>query len=174
MDDSAFIDLYRSRYDLILGTAKRYAPDADCVQDIVQQVFIEFAVKGREKNWDLEQNVDPLLHQITKNVALWHWRRIQRNSPEKLRELGEYILSLNEVREESQPIRQKLEALKHCLDRLPEKSRKIVDLRYFADISAAEIGEMLNVQDRAVRQALQRIRKKLHDCIQLALKGEER
>lgn len=173
MSTSKLIELYRQRYDLILDTARRYSPDPNSVQDIVQQVFIEFVIKGREKNWDLQQNIDPLLHQITKNVSLWHWRHLQRNSPEKLRELGEYILSLNEERETSTHFLRQLDALKQCLKRLPEKSRKIVDLRYSADVSAKEIAKMLNVQDQAVRQALRRIRKKLHDCILFAMKGEE-
>lgn len=172
MNTARLIELYRERYSLILETAKRYAPDPDCVQDIVQQVFIEFAVKGREKNWDLERSVDPLLHQITKNISLMQWRQLQRHSPEKQRELGEYILSLNKDRETFQTFNEQLDALKNCLKRLPEKSRKIIDLHYSSDVPAKEIAQMLNVQDQAVRQALRRIRKKLHDCILSVLKGE--
>lgn len=58
------------------------------------------------------------------------------------------------------------EALEACLDELPDKSRRLLDLRYVDELSAAETAEAVGSTDGSVRVLLSRIRSALAECIQ--------
>jgi RNA polymerase sigma-70 factor (ECF subfamily) len=51
------------------------------------------------------------------------------------------------------------------LSKLPEKSKRIVKLRYADDLTSDAIAEMMNSTAQAIRVALFRIRVNLKDCI---------
>lgn len=58
------------------------------------------------------------------------------------------------------------EALRQCLERLPEKSRGLVRMRYEEDLSLAAIAERIASTLDAVNKALSRIRAALRACIE--------
>jgi RNA polymerase sigma-70 factor, ECF subfamily len=58
------------------------------------------------------------------------------------------------------------EALRHCLSKLPEKSQRLVVLRYQHSLSLAEIAAQLRSTLEAVHKALSRIRTSLQQCIE--------
>jgi RNA polymerase sigma-70 factor (ECF subfamily) len=62
-----------------------------------------------------------------------------------------------------------VEALKHCIAQLPEKSRHLLELYYgFAGprpVRAGEIASQLRVNVDAIYQALSRLRTRLRECI---------
>lgn len=58
------------------------------------------------------------------------------------------------------------EALRLCLDRLPEKSRALIDQFYFDQQSSSKIAAKLNQKSNAIRMKLMRIRGVLLKCIQ--------
>lgn len=58
------------------------------------------------------------------------------------------------------------EALDACLDELPDKSRKLLDLRYVDELSAAEAAKAIGSTGGSVRVLLSRIRTALADCVQ--------
>ena len=70
---------------------------AGLVDDISQQVFLEFLAK--QERWDLEQDLRPLLATMTRLVAARHWRERKRAMPEVMRELADYVLQLAEEHE---------------------------------------------------------------------------
>ncbi|MBX2852394.1 MAG: sigma-70 family RNA polymerase sigma factor [Phycisphaeraceae bacterium] len=55
--------------------------------------------------------------------------------------------------------------LESCLDRLPEKSRRLVDLRYRDGLKPAEIAHTTGRSGGAIRVALNKIRNALGRCI---------
>ena len=57
------------------------------------------------------------------------------------------------------------------LDKLPEKSRDLLNLHYYLDISSVKIASDLNISSSAVRNALVKIRRILKDCINKEFKG---
>ena len=64
------------------------------------------------------------------------------------------------------------EALETCLDGLPEKSRRLLDLRYVDDLSAGEMAQSLGSTAGSVRVLLTRVRTVLADCVQHRLRTE--
>jgi RNA polymerase sigma-70 factor, ECF subfamily len=57
------------------------------------------------------------------------------------------------------------EVLRKCLERLAAKAREMVQLRYYEDLSAADIAHRLGLNGASVRVTLQRIRDQLRLCV---------
>ena len=64
------------------------------------------------------------------------------------------------------------QALERCLERLPEKSRRLLTLRYAEDASVAEVATAVQSTAGAVRVMLFRIRNLLSQCIEEQLANE--
>lgn len=162
-DIETFVELFQARYGLVIAVARRYSPDPESAHDIVQQVFVEFMQSGIRKGWDLQRDINPLLHTITKNVALKFWREKQRRIPEAVRRLSERFLERRD--ENSTPEDDRIEALLKCLEKLSPKNRSLIERYYFENIPIDELCGRLGVKAGAIHQALCRIRAKLKDCI---------
>jgi RNA polymerase sigma-70 factor (ECF subfamily) len=62
-----------------------------------------------------------------------------------------------------------LDALRQCLDALPEKSREAMHLRYADRKSREEMAQLLNMTEDGVKSLLRRIRGALAECIRRRL-----
>ena len=58
------------------------------------------------------------------------------------------------------------EALEACLEELPPKSRRLLDLRYVEELSAAEMAQETGTTSGSVRVLLSRVRTVLAGCIE--------
>jgi RNA polymerase sigma-70 factor (ECF subfamily) len=63
-------------------------------------------------------------------------------------------------------------ALEQCIDKLPPKSRKLLDLRYLEDASMEAIARAIGSTAGSVRVMLFRIRNLLADCVKAELARE--
>jgi len=137
------------------------------VDDVAQDAFVIAYRKWSEL--DHTANVGAWLRVIARNVVM---NEISKSS-RRQRILDENITAilLENQSESSAPeslgdygIRQ--EALRDCLSRLPERTRGVVDARYFRDLNSSQIGEDLNMKATAVRKILFQARQLLADCLQ--------
>jgi RNA polymerase sigma-70 factor, ECF subfamily len=62
-----------------------------------------------------------------------------------------------------------LEALRRCADLLPESDRALLQRRYERDDSVSRIADDLGMKRGAVDTTLYRLRRNLHDCVELRL-----
>ena len=65
------------------------------------------------------------------------------------------------------------EALEACLDELPPRSRRLLDLRYVEELSAAEMAREVRSTSGSVRVLLSRVRTVLASCIERRLAMED-
>jgi RNA polymerase sigma-70 factor (ECF subfamily) len=63
-------------------------------------------------------------------------------------------------------------ALYQCLDALPDHQRRLIEQRYAADGSVADLAVRFNRPYGSIRQALHRIRVALLDCVRARLDAE--
>lgn len=61
------------------------------------------------------------------------------------------------------------ELLSRCLERLPERSRNLLRLRYADDLSIEQIASQTDRTQDSVKSVLLRLRKKLEQCVQASL-----
>jgi RNA polymerase sigma-70 factor (ECF subfamily) len=140
--------------------------DAHAVEDIFQNVVlkaltkpISFEAEGAVLSWGF----------ITARREGIDWLRRHRNEsigldPEILELLEQEWLSETASRGEA-----RLEALRTCLKALPEKSSRLLRLRYFEDNSCGEVAKKLGTGLNAVYKRLSRLHQSLKACIELRL-----
>lgn len=159
---------FLAHHGFVKGISLKYAPWPGLVDDILQQVFVEFVAKSA--SWDLEQDPRPLLAVMTRNVAARYLRERLRTQPETVRKLAEHLQRLAEnSAEEPERFEEEVVALRGCVAKLPPKSRQLVHLFYDAKLAAAELSKQMKVKNESVYRALARIRDKLRVCIRRTL-----
>ena len=60
---------------------------------------------------------------------------------------------------------QKIDALKHCIEALPDNYREMIELRYFKHNPTSRISDITGISLEAVRKRLHRARAQLLDCL---------
>lgn len=156
--------VFLAHHDFVKAVALKYAPWPGLVEDIAQQVFLEFMAK--EDRWDLSKDARPLLATMTRHIALRLWRERTRQQPEVVQKLAEHIRLLAEARDRLPRFDEEITALRACLEKLPGKSRELVELYYYNDIGTPEIAEQVQMKTDSVCRALSRVREKLRDCME--------
>jgi len=155
--------IFLTHHDFVKGVALKHAPWPGLMEDISQQVFLEFMAK--ESKWDLSQDARPLLATMTRHIAMRLWRERTRQQPDVVQKLADHIRLLAEEREAPPRYEEEIGVLRACLQKLPEKSRELVELYYYNDIGTPAIAEQVNMRADTVCRALSRVREKLRECI---------
>lgn len=65
------------------------------------------------------------------------------------------------------------EALEGCLQRLPERGRRVLDARFVDELGYEQIGERIGMSLEAVRKALFRLKKQVRSCVESSLRGAQ-
>lgn len=133
------------------------------VDDVAQDVYVELFRNFEKVPTDVP--IDRWIKGIARNLCLNHIRKISRRGRLHREALVE-ILSNTDTQIEKTGDQKSMEyALDGCCDKLPEKSRKILLLRYTEEMPSAQIAEKMSSTAEAIRVALHRIRAQLKDCI---------
>lgn len=142
--------------------------DPGAADDLVQEVFAVALSKRGE--FAPGTNFGGWLRGIARNVALRHGERRGRELPlagdEALARLDR--AAERAEREDLVPGATERRAifLRQCLEQLAERTRRLVELRYAEDRSAAEAAAELGMTVTAVNVAAFRARAALADCIE--------
>lgn len=75
------------------------------------------------------------------------------------------IRGILEAFERAEPAREDPEALRDCVRRLPERSRKLLALRYESALKLGEIAKRVGATLDAVHKTLSRVREALEACL---------
>ncbi|HOK66812.1 MAG TPA: sigma-70 family RNA polymerase sigma factor [Anaerohalosphaeraceae bacterium] len=67
----------------------------------------------------------------------------------------------------------RMDALEQCLEKLNERSRKMIDMRYDKGLNPAQISRSMNLSIHAVYKLLSRIHSQLLSCVERAIRREE-
>lgn len=141
--------------------------DTHAVEDLLQELVLR-AMDQRARFTDGEQVV-AWVRLAARHRAI-DYVRVRDG---RARILEENVLELLARQLESQPdelLDSQIDALRCCVEKLPEKSRQLVKLRYSEGFSGAEIAERLKRTRDAVYQSLSRLHRSLRDCVQGQLK----
>ena len=65
------------------------------------------------------------------------------------------------------------EALRRCLERVPERGQGVLRARFADELSYQQIGERLGMTIEAVRKALFRLKKQVRSCVETSLRAVE-
>ena len=85
-------------------------------------------------------------------------------------EVASDILDAYELSLQSEPSdAERMEALRKCVDAMPPRSQKFLDLRYSESLSLADIAGLVDSTVGAAQRALSRIRACLARCVEQRL-----
>jgi RNA polymerase sigma factor (sigma-70 family) len=161
-DQQAF-EILVNRYSGPLFTfIRRFVGEYDVACDILQQVMLQLylslpKLRTREplKAW---------LYQVARNRCLDELRRkraipfseLEKGTEEEEQPLVDTLQDLSPLPEEVVERREVQETLLKAIGALPPKFRAVVLLRYAAQLSYAEIGRVLHMQEATVKTYFQR------------------
>ena len=142
-------------------------PQFSDAEDLLQEVAAEVARRFDE--YDQKRPFLPWALWVAK-IKIADFYRLKERRPVKF--VGESIDALSEACDRIQEtLSEEKWALEKCLSNLTGRSRELLQLRYFDDLSPQEIGERLDMPAGNVRTALSRIRSSLTSCVKMTLAG---
>ena len=164
--------LFLAHRHYIKAVALRYVPNSHLADEVVQQVYVDFVSKADK--WNFDGNIKSLLAVMTQNIARAYWKTESRNLPVKLKKIAEFIQKIAENDDQQdEQYADRLEALRECLKKAPEKTGELIHLHYFDGMSFTEIASQMEINPDSVYRAVYRLREKIRLCIERVVKGEE-
>lgn len=131
------------------------------VDDLAQEVFL--VAYRRLGDFDGEHPFGAWLRGIALNLLRNHYRRRREYAIGAGPELEDLITSPDNERADSGDL---VLALESCLERLDDRERRLITLRYRDEASVREIGDHLALAHSAVTMALHRVRERLRLCLE--------
>jgi RNA polymerase sigma-70 factor, ECF subfamily len=138
-------------------------------EDVVQEVAMTVARRFHE--YDPSRPFVAWALWLAKSQIVDHYRKRGRERLAFSDLLLDKIAAVLADRHEERPARQA--KLEQCLEKLPPKSRRLLDLRYVEDNSIESVAQEIQSTAGSVRVMLFRIRNVLSRCIQSQLAQAE-
>ena len=153
VDFDGFDHLYREQRDAIFAYAMGLLRDRDAAEEVTAQCF-ERAYRKRRRMDTARGEARAWLFGIARNAALDELRRRKRQAvPTDADLLAEVV---EDDRDEIGAADRRM-VVRAALDRLPARDRELIALRFFAELSNAEIGEVLGISESNVGTRLSRV-----------------
>jgi RNA polymerase sigma-70 factor (ECF subfamily) len=165
-DPSAFEAIVNRYQRVMFALALRMVGDYEDARDATQNAFIR--AYERLDTYDPERRFFSWMYRIVVNECL-NFRRARRPTEpldEGIEEPADAgPLRLAENGEQSARI-------DAALVKLPEDQRMVIVLRHFADLSYAEIGDILGVPEKTVKSRLFEARQRLGELLRVPSEGQ--
>lgn len=154
---SAFAELYSKYIRYAYGTAFLIVKDSSMASDICQDSFIK--VYENISKFRDGSDFKPWFYRIIVNESMRLTRRLMR-WPKPTNNIPE--TPCLRIGPESAALSKELQVeIKHALDKLPDKLRVPIVLRYYAELTDEEIANILHIPKGTVKSRLNRGREQL-------------
>jgi len=173
-DVEAFTGLIREHQAGLRAFVRSLGVEADWVDDVAQEVFL-IAYRQRAQ-FESGKDYGRWLRGIARRVAANERRKEARHSRLLSAALPELMPAEDAQVEElldggTTPI---LDALKKCVESLPERGRALLARRYEEGDNAPALALAFNLSSDAVRQSLMRLRSTVKRCVEEKLHKDSR
>lgn len=146
----------------VIGSMVR---DRNAREDVFQEVALVLWKKFDE--FDGVHSFGAWARGIAVRKVLQSFDRARRTPQPMDPEIVESVLTaFDETEPFPDEVPERQEALRHCIGQLPEKSRRLLDLRYEQELKLHEVAARVETTLDAAHKALSRIRDRLQDCVQ--------
>lgn len=139
-------------------------------EDVLQKVALNVARRFDE--YDPERPFQAWALWLAKSRVIDHYRVKGREKlvfSEPLLDQLAHSLATRSPRQQSA----RAAAMERCIEKLPEKSQRMLMLRYFEDASTEDVAKAVSSTAGSVRVMLHRVRNMLADCITLEVEREK-
>ena len=157
--------LMQSR-ERISAAAWLVVKDAHVAEDIFQNTVLKAVTK--DVNFEAEAALFSWAFITARRDSLNWFRKHRRESVG----IDEDILTLihqDWQNDHLNPKGNRFELLRDCMEELPQKSEKILRLRYFEGLSCGEIADSISITLDAVYKRISRIQNSIRKCVELKM-----
>jgi RNA polymerase sigma-70 factor (ECF subfamily) len=167
-DHKNFLKVFLKHQDELRAFINALERQVSAREDLFQEVSLTL-MKNFE-NYDQDLPFNRWAKGVARNVLLNHWKKVGRSKVLFNEEVMEIISESFEKVEKESSSHQK--ALGVCFEKLPEKSREVLNHKYRDNMSVEEIADKYNGKFEAIKKMLFRLRSKLRHCIELEIASE--
>lgn len=144
MSIEEFENIYRRLYPRLFLYAHDFIGDEEACRDIVADVFMKF--------WDVRDSVrtdtvEAYLRTSVRNACMMYFRKSDR-----FEEYAMYMRLSAEEMESIDAVDESVDELLKAIDRLPQRTRHILEQCYLHDKSYREVGDMLGITADGVKK----------------------
>lgn len=164
-DPHAFTDLVRGHQASLRAFVRSLGVEPEWVDDVTQESFL--VAYERMESFDTDREFARWIRGIARHLVM-NERRKQARQARILHGPLTDFLALRR-RTETQEDRELIQTLRGCLDRLPERSRRLLRWRYESEQKSGELAQRLHTTADAVRQQLLRVRLAVKNCVEKEL-----
>jgi RNA polymerase sigma-70 factor (ECF subfamily) len=164
-----FAALWTAAQPTIAGFIRTLVPDYLQADEVLQRVAVTLVRKYQQ--YDPSRSFTAWAVGVAKYEVLYYRRERATDKHLFGDDIVEQIASRYEIlAEDVDPLR---EALRHCLDQLEGRSKRVIDLRYRRGLKSRAIAEEMTLSSGAVRMLLCRVRETLRSCIERYLSRQD-
>ncbi len=171
LSNEHFVELVREHQSGLRAFIRSLGIDGMWVDDVAQEVLV-IAYERRDQ-FDETLPFRNWIWGIARNCVLNDRRKSARRSRILNENVTDILMSTSGTLDEKEGLddddRSRLQALKECLEQIPEKSREMMRQRYEKNVKASDLAEVLEMNAAAVRKSLERIRASIRKCMELRL-----
>lgn len=162
--DQKALGLLFDRYlELIYGVCMKYLKNTEDARDASIEIY---EVLYRKLPYQKVQQFRPWLYVLTKNHCLGLLRKATRQKAKENGLADMHSAFVEHPMDEDNWIIEQQDLLLDCLDGLPTKQKKAIELFYFERRSYDEIAVMLKAPDKRIRSYMQNGRRNLKICLE--------
>ncbi|MCH2059553.1 MAG: sigma-70 family RNA polymerase sigma factor [Verrucomicrobiales bacterium] len=170
-DSEEFVRLLTEAQGTVYGYIVSLIPDRSRARDLLQETNITLWRKA--DNFEEGTNFNAWACRVAYFHVLAFRRKMAREKLVFDDDILDYLAERNDERIAEEGVRNRNDALRQCLQKLPEHHRKLVEARYQPGASVQKIANEANRTVGAISQTLYRIRHNLMICIEKTLAARE-
>jgi len=159
------LDRYKSK---VFTTIYLIVKDRSIAEDLFQDVMIKVIRMIRSGKYNEEGKFLPWIVRIARNLAIDHFRKVQRTPVQRESEDYDIFSSVQRTEESSEEqiiSQENARYVRKLIQQLPEKQREVLIMRSYAELSFKEIADITDV---SINTALGRMRYALLNLKKLA------
>jgi len=154
--------LYEAYAEMVYYVCMRYLKDSERSKDAVMQIFEELIHKVNKQEI---QRFGNWLYVLSRNHCLMQLRAEKNRHHVSIDEFVEFTLAVHPEGEAKEKERQ-LTALEQCMERLPEKQKRSVDLFFLNEKCYKEIADSTGYSLKEVKSYIQNGKRNLKLCME--------
>jgi RNA polymerase sigma-70 factor (ECF subfamily) len=149
-DKEAFALLFRRHYESLVKYGSKFNANTEVLEDSIQELFIEL---WQSKTRTPVLSVRAYLLKALKYKLLKKYHRMQDTVPLKEEEVGfEWSHESSLIARQDSAEKEKLVVA--ALNRLSNRQKEIIYLKYYQNLSYEEVSEIMNINYQAARNLL--------------------
>ena len=150
-NEDAFLALYQEYYRSLFSYGFNLTADRELTKDCVQELFLDIWNKRQTLNKDVDNLQSYLFTWLRRKISRTEIKLAREKSSERSREVNDTkVFCYEELLIAFQQSEEKKEQLSRALSTLTTKQLEMVRLKFFENLSYAQISEKTNLTTRTI------------------------